>query len=256
VAPASTRKAGESFDDGATNTGSFSPDERLWVETMLTPTSAADGQPVPDSLQQLKLHLPSWVVSVLYSAGTNDPLAAALPASIEVPVRYDPTTRHVVGIVVDEICAELQQYRDAAVRQFQRTDSYLAPLRNTAALPGDALAAGKGLVDAWKSGLSDLAAQARAPSGAATACSWTDAEVEAMRRNAAILALRWQNKPKERDKARARALQALPMSADSVRTGSVSAADFEVTVMREEVSTAITPDEAAAFRRAAVPDNR
>jgi hypothetical protein len=247
VAPASTRKHGETWDDG-TDTGSFSANEPLWVETMLTPVSAEDGLPLPPAMQQLKLNLPNWVVSVLYSSGTNEPLAAELPPSVEVPVVYDAATRAIVQIDVDGAVRELEPYREVAVRYFERTDSWLAPLRSAAALPGDAVDAGKGAVKDWKAALGAMADEARAPAGGATAATWSPEEVEAMRRNAAILALRWQQKPKERDKARARALQALSLNAEGVRAGNLSAADFDVLVMREEVSTAITPEEAAAFR--------
>jgi len=247
VAPASTRKHGATFDDG-TNTGSFSPNEPLWVETMLTAVSAEDGLPLPTGMQQLKLNMPSWVVSVLYSAGTNEPLASELPPSVEVPVRYDAATRSIAGIDVDATARELEPYREAAVRYFQRTDSWLAPLRNTGALPGDAVKAGKGAVKDWKAAIGAMADEAKVPAGEATASTWSPSEIEAMRRNAAILALRWQKKPKERDKARARALQALSLNLEGVRAGSLSAADFDVLVMREEVSTAITHEEAATFR--------
>lgn len=56
-------------------------------------------------------------------------------------------------------------------------------------------------------------------------------------------------KPKERDATRARALQALPLNTENVRAGAMSPNDFAVMVMREEVSTAITPEEAAGFRQ-------
>jgi hypothetical protein len=247
VAPASTRQHSENFDDG-TDIGSFSPDERLWVETVLTPMSADDGHRVPDTAQQLKLELPGWVVAVLYHAGTNGPLAAELPAAIDLPVRYDPSTREIIGVDVAATCAELEPCRSSAVRYFERTDSWLAPLRNIAATPRDARRAGASIFKDWKSALGDMAAERGAPSGAAMKCSWTDAEIEAMRRNAAILAIRWQNKPKEREKARAHALQTLALNAEHVRTGSLSLADFEVMIMREEVATAITTEEAASFR--------
>jgi len=255
VAPASTRKYGETFDDG-TDTGSFSPNEPLWVETMLTPVSADDGQPLPTGMQQVKLNMPNWMVSVLYHAGTNEPLASELPASVDVPVLFDAATRSVVGVDVDAAGRELEPYREAAVRFFKRTDSWLAPLRNTGALPGDAVRAGKGALKDWKAALGAMADEAKAPAGEATASSWAPSEVEAMRRNAAILALRWEKKPKEREKARARALQMLSLNAEAVRAGSLSAADFEVLVMREEVSTAITSEEAAAFRGEGGPAGR
>ena len=247
VAPASTRKHGETWDDN-TKTGSFSANEQLWVETMLTPVSAEDGLPLPTGLQQVKLHLPNWVVSVLYSAGTNEPFAGELPPSVEVPVVYDAATRSIAGLDVDATVRELEPYREAAVQYFKRTDSWLAPLRNAGTLPGDAVEAGKGAVKDWKAALGAMKEEARAPAGQATASTWSPEEIEAMRRSAAILALRWQKKPKERDKARARALQALPLNLEGVRGGSMSVADFEVMVMREAVSTAITPEEAAAFR--------
>ena len=127
VAPASTRKHGETFDDG-TDTGSFSANEPLWVETMLTPLSAEDGLPLPTGMQQLKLNLPNWVVSVLYSSGTNEPLASELPPSVDVPVVYDADPRAIVQVDVDATVRELEPYREAAVRFFKRTDSWLAPL--------------------------------------------------------------------------------------------------------------------------------
>ena len=221
VAPASTRKRRDTWDDN-TDTGSFSADEKLWVETMLTPVSAEDGLPVPAGLQQVKLNMPNWMVSVLYSAGTNEPLAAELPASVEVPVRYDPSTRAITAIDVAATAQELAPYREAAVNQFKRTDSWLAPFHVARSLPVDA---GKGAAQSWKDAVGAMASEAKQPAGQATASTWSPEEVEAMRRNASILALRWQKKPKERDKARARALQALPLNLESVRAGSLSVAD-------------------------------
>ena len=247
VAPASTRQYGEQHVDGS-NTGSFSANERLWIESSLIPVSADDGRPVADGLQGVRQQLPSWVASVLYSAGTNEALASELPPSIDVPVLYDAASRRIIAIDVDAACAELEPHRDAAVRYFKRTDSWLAPLRNAAALPGDAVAGVKGAAKEWTAAIADLST---APG--AGVCSWSPPEVEAMRRNATILAQRWQKKPKEREKARGRAQQALSLNAENVRAGSLSAADFDVLVMCEEVSTAITPEEAAAFRHSATP---
>lgn len=249
VAPASTRQYGQTFDDG-TNIGSFSPEEKRWVETTLALTSASDGERVPNAAQGLRLALPAWVVTILYAAGTNDTIAAELPPSIDVPVLYDPMSLEIVQVDVDAVCAELRPFRDVAVRHFRRTDSWLAPLRNAIALPGDAIGAGAGVIGAWKAAITDPANATTTPTDSASSCSWTDAEIESMRRNAAILAIRWQNRPKERDRARAAARKALPMHAQNVRNGSLAMADFEVILMREEVSTAITAEEAAAYRAA------
>lgn len=247
VAPASTFLQGETFDDNA-DTGALSLDESHWIDTSLTVISAEDGLAVPGGLQKVKAKVPYWLMVVLRQSGTNEELAGLLPAAVVAPVRLDAATRTIVEVDVQGLEAELASYRDVVAPYFKKNDSYLAPFRNAAAAPGDALKAGKGMASAWKDALKDLAADAKVPAGTATGASWSAADVEAMRRNAAILALRWQNKPKERDRARASALQALPLAVANVRAGALSAADLEVMVMREEVSTAITAEEAAAYR--------
>lgn len=247
VAPASTRQRGETFHDGA-NVGSFSEKERLWVDITLTPVSAEDGLAVPGGAQQVHVSLPGWVVTVLYQAGTNEPLARELPAAVELPVVYDAATRAVVEVDAEAAASELEPYRSAAVGHFKRTESWLAPLRNVAALPGDAVDAGRGVVRRAKDAIGEMRQETAPSAGASAPSSWTTEEVEALRRNAAILAVRWEKRPKEREQARAAALQALPLQAEQVRAGSVSAADFDVMVMREEVSTAISPSEAAELR--------
>lgn len=76
-----------------------------------------------------------------------------------------------------------------------------------------------------------------------------------MRHQAIILAHRFELHPREREQARTFALQSLPMQADAAARGVLAREDFEAMVMRELVSTAITEDEAAAFRRAARIDD-
>lgn len=250
VAPASTFLQGETFDDN-TDTGGLSLDESHWIDTSLTVISAEDGLAIPGGLQKVRAKVPYWLMVVLRQSGTNEELAGQLPAAVVAPVLLDATTRTIVELDVQGLETELASYRAVVAPYFKKHDSYLAPFRNAAAAPGDALKAGKGMASAWKDALKDLAADAKVPAGTATGSSWSAADVEAMRRNATILALRWQNKPKERDRARASALQALPLGAANVRAGSLSAADFDVLVMREEVSTAITGDEATAYRREA-----
>ena len=183
--------------------------------------------------------MPNWLMWALYSAGTNDPLAARLPASIEVPVTFDPTTRRIRSVDVEATMREFDGLRPAVVEHLKGTDRWLAR-------PGDVASAASAAVSTWKDAVGDLVAGARNP---AVTSSWSPDEVEAMRRNSAILAVRFQQKSKEREKARARALQALPLQLQNVDSGAMSAGDFEVMVMREEVSTAITADEAATFRR-------
>jgi hypothetical protein len=238
VAPASTRQHGDS--DASSQAGGLSPDERLWVQATLYPTSVADGGAVVNEWQSVRASVPNWVMCVLYSAGTNEPLAAKLPASIEVPVTFDPTSRRIRSVDVEGAMRELDGLRAAVVEHLERADGRLV-------LPGDVASAASAAVSDWKDAVGDLVAGARNPQ--AVTSSWSPDEVEAMRRNAAILAVRFQLKPKEREKGRARALQALSLQLQNVATGAMTAGDFAVMVMREEVSTAITADEAAAFRR-------
>jgi hypothetical protein len=238
VAPASTRQHGDS--DASSQAGHLSPDGRLSVQTTLFPTSVADGGVVVNEWQSIRASMPNWLMWALYSAGTNDPLAARLPASIEVPITFDPTTRRIRGLDVEATMRELDGLRPAAVEHLTGDGSWLS-------LPGDVTSAVSSTVSTWKDAVGDLVSGATNPQAATS--SWSPDEVEAMRRNAAILAVRFQQRSKEREKARARALQALPLQLQNVATGAMSAGDFEVMVMREEVSTAITADEAAAFRR-------
>lgn len=186
---------------------------------------------------------------VLYYSGSNERLAASLPATIDLPVTIDPTTRRIIGIDIDAAALELEPYRALAVEWYKRTDSFLAGPRNLASVPGDAVAAAKDAASAWISATHDAVADMANPDAAATRCSWSTDEIEAVRRNAVILAVRYQKKPKERQKAHYRAVQMLKMQLESLRAGAMSQADFDVMVMREEVSTAISADEARQFRR-------
>lgn len=250
VVPASTRERGADPADG-TEWGSLSPNERAWVALQVTPLAADDGLPVPTEPQEAYVAVPRWVAIVLRQAGTNEPLGRSLPARLEVRVHYDAATRRVVGIDAEHTTAELEPHRPVAVEHFCETDSILAPLRNVASMPRDAIAAGRDLLSTWTDAASALNRDAGGGPGGPPSPSWSADEVESMRRNAVILAARFQQKPKEREQARAVALQSLSLNAANVAAGVLAPADFEAMVMAQEVSTAITAEEAATFRSAA-----
>lgn len=248
VVPAGTRRR-------LGNESNLSADSRARSTTRLVAISAADGLPVDTGVRTLHATLPNWLRVVMDEAGANRPLSPQLPDRLEVDVTIDAVERTIVALDVDAAVREHAALRAIGVEDFKRTDSVFADVRNVAELPGSARRGVRQLFGTWRDAVAEMVSDVRAPSDAPPRRSWTDAEVEQMRHQAIILAHRFELHPREREQARTFALQSLPMQADAAARGVLAREDFEAMVMRELVSTAITEDEAAAFRRAARIDD-
>lgn len=244
VVPASTRRRLE-------NESNLSADSRVRSTTHLVAVSAADGLPVDSGVRAVDAALPNWLRVVMDEAGANRPLSPRLPERLEVDVTIDAVARTIVTLDVDAAVREHAELRGIGVHDFERTDSVLAPLRNAVELPGAARRGVRRLFGAWRDAVSEMVADVRTGTEGQARPSWTDAEIEQMRRQATVLAHRFELHPGEREQARTRALTALPMQAEAAASGALAREDFDAMVMRELVSTAITAEEAATFRRAA-----
>ncbi len=232
----------------------FSSRDRVRTSVLVDLLSRSDAGPVQGGQQRVDARLPNWLTIIFFSAGTNDSISDTLPARVEVDVVVETASGRVTAIDVEAAELEYSPYREAAVKEWKETEGVLAPIRNMIALPGAARRATRGLFTAWKDALaefvSDLKSDPGSPSNPVTMASHTPAEVEQLRRSAVILSYRFQNEPKEHQRARESALQAAPSMVASTRGGVRSIADFEEWLMFQSVSTAITEDEALSFRAA------
>ena len=213
---------------------------------LLEAIGADDGGPVAPGSQRVTVRLPNWVRHVLYDAGSNEGEWADLPAELQVPVLLDAADRTIVAMDVDAAAAELEPYRDVGTRAFKENDAILAPVRQAVQLPGVALREAKGFVSTWSKVFRDRG-------GGGEDRPLDPVELEQRRRTAAMLRVRLERKPKERQKIRSGVLANGPSMAASVRAGAYPSHDFDAWVMFQETSGVISAEEAAALRDAAAP---
>jgi hypothetical protein len=232
----------------------FTADSRVRCDVNLTALSAADGQPVDPTLTKVEADLPNWLLRVFYSAGNTDELSESLPPFIEVNVAIGQQSRRCVAIDVEGAIAELQAYRDVGVDDWKHEGSALAPVRNVLGAPKQGWKALKGL----KGGMKDLVADvkglgASGPPTGGSKPSYTPEQVEQIRRQAAILGLRYQQHPNEYAQGRNAALQAMPMYVQMLHSGAIHPNDFDVELMRHATSGALNQQEAEDYHRRAYP---
>jgi len=213
--------------------------------------SADDGLPVETGLVTIKTTMPDWTIAVLHQAGTNTPFAAKLPDHFEIDVLIGVTSRTVVDIDIDRLLQDLEPYRAVGVEQWKDTKGQLADIRFVMKIPGMAVKALKGLPGAARELVDDVKGVTGPDSPTVPKPSYSPQEVEQIRRSARILAHHFEKFPKEMAPTRASALQLLSMQAQNCAGGSIHVDDFETELMRLHVSTVITDDEAAEFRRQA-----
>lgn len=228
------------------NENNFSANGRLACDVHVKPVSAADGEPVDTSLQKVRADVPGWLVFVFRDAGSAEGDAAGLPAMIEVTVAIDVGSRRAVSIDVDQAVRECAPYREYGLDQWKHTESVLAPVRNASALPKRSWRALKSVPKEVREAFGSLR-----PDDGPPKPGWTPEQVVELRRTASTLALRYELHPDERERARAAALQALPLHAQTCAAGALHHDDMEALVMQAEVATTITAEEAAEFRRLA-----
>ena len=226
------------------NESNLSPDSV--VATRLLVVVRPDDTGGDDRAQEVTAGVPNWLRVVFCYAGSNHGLGADLPAEVEVDAQVDPASGAVVSVDVDAAARDLAAYRDVATRWWKETDAPLADLRGLKALPGDVVRGVKGFAGTWRQAVSDLRADAAGGGGAAPAHG--EAETEQLRRSSATVRHRLQGNAKQRDKARASALEAGPMMVVNMRSGSMSASDLESWLAFQVGSGAVTEAEAAEWR--------
>ena len=244
VVPLSTGNVGGAGGDG--NFNNFTARSRAKSTTMLKAVEADDGGPVVPDQQRITASLPNWLRFVMYLAGSNDEGADELPAELHVPVLLDAERRTIVELDVDGAIALLEPYRAVGTREWKETEAVLAPVRAAVALPGVAVRGVTGFVADWKDALSSVrenAAKVNRPV--------PEKELEQMRRTAAMLRHHHERNPAQLAKVREGAVAHGPSMAEGVAAGTYPAHRFDAWVMFQETSGAITPEEAASFRRTA-----
>lgn len=230
------------------NENNISPDGLLRSRVNLTVVSVTDGGAFDPQLQVVDAQLPGWLVIVFDRAGSNDDIAAQLPRRVQVDVWVDRSSRRIVEIDVDRAAIELQPCREVAVHTWKREVGAFAAAYNVVEAPGAVWRGLRSLVKSWSGAVSTFAGPAP---GEGPRPGWTPEEVEQMRRQAEILALRYQKHPAEREGMRRSSLDSLPAHAQQYAAGQLHRADMEALLMQAETATWVTPDEAAGFRRQA-----
>jgi|JI10StandDraft_1071094.scaffolds.fasta_scaffold14020_4 hypothetical protein len=250
IAPTGTRSLYE-------NESNVSADSAVRCHVHLTALSAADGGPVDPTLTKLEARLPNWLRYVFHSAGATDELSKQLPPRIEVNVAIGVQSRRCVAIDVDGAVRDLQPFRAAAVDDWKHSEAALAPVRNLLSAPKAGLKALRGLKGGLKDlvgDIKDIGASGPGPGGgAAPKPSWKPDEIDAMHRQAAILALRYQTRPEEYARARNMAVQSLPSHAQQAAAGQIHRADFDAMLRRELIATTISQQEADEYQRMSQP---
>ncbi|MCB0967242.1 MAG: hypothetical protein KDB37_10435 [Ilumatobacter sp.] len=238
--------------EGDANSSNVSADSRSTVVLHLI---VDDGSSSSGS-QRVTARVPNWLQVVYLYAGTTRGPWQQLPTDVTVPVWIDATGR-VVDVDVDRSADELAAHRTVARSYWLDTDAPLSSVRHLARLPGDVstgIRRGRAMLrDAVRSVRRGVAGGA---SDVAAAPAWTDEEAEAARRNAVTLRARLEQRPGERERLRATALEAGPSNAEQVRAGLRHPVDFEHWLMVQEVSGVLTVEEVGRLRAEADPLHR
>lgn len=245
VVPSSTGNIG-SGEHG--NVNNFRANSRARSTTLLVAVSAADGGRVDPAAKRITARLPNWLRIVMYYAGNNDGPWRSLPATLHVPVQIDRTTRQIDALDVDTAAAELAAYREIGRREWLQTEAPLSDVRAVLGLPGMLMRGLRRIGPEAKDLLGDIR-----NIGSATPVHRpiSPEELETRRRTAIMLRYQLERNPKQHNKVRESALQAGPMIVQSTLGGSYPADEFDAWVMFQELSGAITPDEARRFRHEA-----
>lgn len=227
------------------NENNMSSKAKLACDVHVKPVSADDGLPIDKGLQKIRVDVPGWLVHVFRDAGSPEATAAGLPEQIFVSVTIGARSRRVFSIDIDRAIDDCQPYFEYGVDEWKHNDSVLSPVRNAIAAPRQLWRVLRQVPKEVGEAIGSLKSESPPKP------SWSPDEVAAMRHTASILALRYELHPKEWEQGRHMAVQSLPVHAQQVVAGAIHVEDFEAMLMRAEVSTTITPVEAAEFRRQA-----
>jgi len=242
VVPGSVSGGDDGLAEGG-NVNNFRAKSRVRESVLVVPSVPGLSDTRAADHQRVKARMPNWLRIVLRYAGTSYGPWAELPAEVHLPVLIDPATGHVTAVDVDLACTELEPYREVATRFWKQTEALLAPVRTAVWLPGAAVRGVREFVADWKGAISDIG-----KSSVETDRPPKPEEAEQARRTARQLGHVLARQPEQHAKVRASALQAGPMMAEGVRAGSYPRHGFISWLEWQELSTAITPEEATAFR--------
>jgi hypothetical protein len=229
------------------NENNFRADSRVRSSTVLVARSAADGGPLDPASKRIEVDLPNWLRVVMYYAGNNDGPWRQLPAELVVPVAIDARTRQIVAMDVDTAAEELAAYREVGRREWLETEAPLSDVRAVIGLPGAALRGLRGLVGEARSVVSDI----RNIGGSSPQKPMSAEELETRRRTATMLRYQLERNPKQYATIRKSVVEAGPMMARNLASGSITRQDFDVWMMHNELSGVITAAEVAQWLREA-----
>ncbi len=245
VVPGSISGGEDGLAEGG-NVNNFRAKSRVRESVLLVPAVPGLSDSRATDHQRVKAKMPNWLRIVLRYAGTNYGPWDKLPDEVHLPVLIDPATGQITAVDVDLACTELEPYREVATRFWKQTEAVLAPVRTAVWLPGAAIRGAREFVADWKGAISDIGKSSvendRPPK---------PKEAEQARRTARQLGHALARQPEQHAKVRASALEAGPMMADGVRGGVYPRYGFISWLEWQELSTAITPEEAAGYRERA-----
>ncbi len=226
----------------------YSPDFLVSADIHMKAISAIDGFPVDQRVIALFWPIPNWMFQLFHDAGSNAPGAEHMPPSVTVDVGISLATRLPIAIDVDRANVELQPYRDVAVAAWKMIYAPLADVRQLMQAPSKVRKGLKDINSTWGDVVNGMSTP---KAGQPARQSVRDADIPAIQRQANILSFHFEKYPDQWQTARNSALQALPLQAQQVRSGVLHPVDFEVAVMRSQVSKTISDEEAAWFRQQA-----
>jgi hypothetical protein len=228
------------------NDNNLSAGSRASTELQLAVRSDATRPTRPTDVQRIVTSVPNWLRIVFYYAGSNDGPSADLPAEVDVAVHVDPATGRVVDVDIDRAATELAAYRDVATRWWKEAEAPLADVRGLLSASRDAVRGIRGLAGTWRSAAAQL--RTGEQPGAADSATHDDVERTQIDRTANVVSHRLANDPTQLGKVRASALEAGPMMAANVRSGSMTMGDLDTWLRFQVGSGAITDAEAAGWR--------
>lgn len=243
VVPGSTANIGTGEEE---NANTFSHRGKARSLAGLVALSAADGHPVRPGQQTVTAWLPNWMRMVMHDAGTSHGGAEHLPRQLHVPVFIDQAERTIAALDVDGAATELERYREIGRREWKETEAVAAPVRAAAALPGAAVRGVRGFLSSWTGTVAEF--REDLTTGNSPDRPLSDKELEQRRATARALRTTFEQDPKAHLQARDTALKHGPTMARGAAAGSYPPSHFDAWVEFQELSTAITAEEAAQFR--------